>query len=465
MAKALTYEQIRDYMSGEEGNGCKLITSKMEFAEEKIKQNKSNTLIKVRITCKCTNEFITNYENFKRGDKRQCSICGRSYSATKYEDIESFINSHNKCLLITTKEEFDYKHLKRGEQPNNIELDIKCGCKDEYIFKTSFYSFKYRNKQHCNICGHKIVSDSQRFTYDYIKSYIEIESNSGCKLISENYIGCKEDLSIQCSCGKEFKTSFDEFKNAGTRRCSECYNKATGDGNRIWSIKKINMWFDNNLNGYSCTSSNFINSQQNLNITCDKGHSFPMSWNSIYSANHRCPICSLVNRSGKKHPNWKGGISPLHEYLRHNISEWKTESLQFTNFKCCLTSLNKTELVIHHLIPFIDIVREVLIDLNFELKSHFAEYLKEDLRDIALNCKRSHNKNGLGIVLDSKIHKLFHHTYGVRNNTPSQFLEFVHRLESHEFDTYLKENNLTLNINYEILENLLNQNDLSYKAI
>ena len=65
-----------------------------------------------------------------------------------------------------------------------------------------------------------------------------------------------------------------------------------------------------------------------------------------------------------------------------------------------------------------------------------------------------HIKYGLGILVKDELHILFHSEYGKFNNTHLQFKQFIQRLQSGEFNEYLSEHNLTLNLNYEALNKL-----------
>ena len=64
----------------------------------------------------------------------------------------------------------------------------------------------------------------KRYTYEEVKNFIEVESNSGCKLISEQYINSKTKLKIQCKCGNIFYKSLNIFKTQ-KRQCPSCSSK------------------------------------------------------------------------------------------------------------------------------------------------------------------------------------------------------------------------------------------------
>ena len=52
----------------------------------------------------------------------------------------------------------------------------------------------------------------RKLTYEYVKQYVETESNSGCLLLSNEYKGNKIPLEFRCRCGEIFYRRFDNFK-------------------------------------------------------------------------------------------------------------------------------------------------------------------------------------------------------------------------------------------------------------
>jgi hypothetical protein len=65
-------------------------------------------------------------------------------------------------------------------------------------------------------------------TYESVKEFIEVESQSGCELISKNYYSVDDFLDIKCKCGNPFRATFDRFRGKNQRQCKEC----------SWEIKK-----------------------------------------------------------------------------------------------------------------------------------------------------------------------------------------------------------------------------------
>ena len=66
---------------------------------------------------------------------------------------------------------------------------------------------------------------SRKYNHKQVKYYIEVESNSGCLLLSEFYENNKQTLQIQCKCTKPFNKTFDKFKNKKEQQCPNCGRK------------------------------------------------------------------------------------------------------------------------------------------------------------------------------------------------------------------------------------------------
>lgn len=93
--------------------------------------------------------------------------------------------------------------------------------------------------------------------------------------------------------------------------------------------------------------------------------------------------------SGKKNPNWKGGIYPLYETIRKMIEMkvWRDKVYRRDNYTCQICMDNKGgNLNAHHIIPFYKIIK------NFKS-------IEE-----ARNCKLLWNINN-GITLCRECHK------------------------------------------------------------
>lgn len=156
------------------------------------------------------------------------------------------------------------------------------------------------------------------------------------------------------------------------------------------------------------------------------------------------PLCGSEN--GKSN----GGTTGLIQELRSEIVNWKNLSMQLCNYKCIVTNNDFQD--IHHLAPFIDLVNMSFEITKLDKREKVNDYSEAEFNLLKMTLINLHDENILGICLDKKIHKLFHDYYNYTNNIPCQFLDFVYRLDVGEFDNWLQENNLQLNINYQVID-------------
>ena len=112
----------------------------------------------------------------------------------------------------------------------------------------------------------------------------------------------------------------------------------------------------------------------------------------------------------------------LNKYLRGNTYIWKQKSINACNCKCVLTG--STDYAIHHLYNFQYILEEYLKLYNITVLDNINDYTDDELSYITTTFNDFHNTFPLGVCVDKELHKLFHHYYGKRFNTPEQWYEF-----------------------------------------
>ena len=89
--RKLTYEEIKAFIEGPEGNGCKLLTTKEEY-----ESNEMNTESKLEIKCKCGNIFPKSFHNFKSQNQRHCKECGKKEISEAHKGRKSpFYSKHH----------------------------------------------------------------------------------------------------------------------------------------------------------------------------------------------------------------------------------------------------------------------------------------------------------------------------------------------------------------------------------
>lgn len=166
---------------------------------------------KTKILCrhnKCGYEWKVYPNNILKGCG--CLECSGVKKYT-YLEVKAFVEkeSSSGCKLLS-----------KSYANNESLMLFKCSCGE--VFQTTFSRFKNMNVRRCNKCGIKLNAESRTFKYEDIKNYIEVESGSGCKLLSDTYTKSTDKLLIQCKCGAKFNVSFDKFKSRGQQRCKKC---------------------------------------------------------------------------------------------------------------------------------------------------------------------------------------------------------------------------------------------------
>lgn len=209
---AKTYEQIRDYINGE--NGCLLLTTEEEFEEEKTRQDKSNSYIKLKIQCSCNNEFYKNFIDFKAS--KQCQICGAN---KKIKSRRLTLNQ-----VINRFDEYGLQYIS-GEYLNfDSKIVVKCSnCENEMIttLRTAKNAYTNGNVLVCDTCKNNKLRDYFKTDFDMIKK--EYEDNN-CILLSkqEDYKNAWSKLKFIAKCGHEHTSSFQVFKDSKHHMCPKC---------------------------------------------------------------------------------------------------------------------------------------------------------------------------------------------------------------------------------------------------
>ena len=138
MGARLSYEYVKNYIEGKEGNGCKLLSP--EYVDSKTE---------LKIQCACGEVFEKTFNHFKIGKKmcEKCTIKQRVDSRrTPYEKIKNFVNGEqgNGCELLTTLEEYNkyYKNVDKrkfwGWRTHVVNKNIKAKFISETVF--SYYN-------------------------------------------------------------------------------------------------------------------------------------------------------------------------------------------------------------------------------------------------------------------------------------------------------------------------------------
>lgn len=366
--------------------------------------------VKRFIKCKCKIDGHTwDAETTTLLNGRGCIRCSARNS--NKDKIIPISNMKERLKTINP----DIKILSDKTVKANVKLACKClVCNHQWEITWN----NLQRRHGCPKCATKRITDGQRLTIDKIREMIK-DVNENVEILSEIYENAH--IKLKCKCLKEDCNSifYANWNNLSFGKgCPNCAIRDRADARRLSLEEVKNQIFLINPN-ISILSARYINSSSKLKCCC---LSCGNIWKATYSnlkKGRSCPICAKNKMKKEGHPMWKGGITPLHNYLRKNIGEWKQDSIKNSNFKCVITG--KRFDVIHHVYSFDKILKETLETLDLPLYEKINEYTDYQLEQIKKVCLELHYKYGLGVCLTNKLHKKFHYLHGSGDNTKEQF--------------------------------------------
>jgi len=155
---------------------------------------------------------------------------------------------------------------------------------------------------------------NKKWNIDKVRNFIEVESNSGCKLISDIYLEIKSPLKIECKCGNKFTTSFDTFLRSNKRQCNICGRLKTSEKLSL-SFEEVKYFIDiESKSNCKLEQDFYIDAITKMKIKCSCGEIFYTSLNKFKNGKIQCNIC------GRKliadHKRLK--LNEMIEYINNN---------------------------------------------------------------------------------------------------------------------------------------------------
>ena len=285
----------------------------------------------------------------------------------------------------------------------------KCSCCNQLKLTNQFRKQKdckdgFRNKckecckthiYTCQYCGKTFKGDSKKPKY----------CSRECMGKANIKVGSK--VKIKCEiCGKEKEIKKQYYENAEHHFCSlKCrskYRSLYESGINSKSFKRIK------INCEICGKEVFIPERQyksQKHHYCSKECS-NKGWTINYSGENN-PLYGTKRpeMTGENNPSWNPNLTDEErEYkrLEEGLKKWKENVMIRDNYTCQVTGKRGGNLNCHHLNSY-----------------HWDKEHRTDINN--------------GITISEEIHKLFHKTYGYKNNTKEQFEEFKHRYHNGEF--------------------------------
>lgn len=324
-----------------------------------------------------------------------------------------------KYTLEEIKNIVDKKSNSRCEVLSNEYINsrtkmlFKCQCGN--VFERTFNKL-IKGTFLCNDCLNEWRREKYSNSLEEVKETIK---KYGCEYVSGDYKNTKSLLIIKCSCGNLFKKDMQHFIRQ--HQCVECGKEKLRRSKLKYDIEQARKIFA--TKGYVLIENEYIDCHTPMKAICKNGHNCSLILSQFLSGCSGCSVCATQEHSGEKHWNYKGGENEVLDALRKSIKRWKFDVLKYYNFQCYFTN-SKKDVVVHHIKPFMNIVKESCEELNLPLHRKIKDYKSgefEDLKNLVLS---KHTIN-VGVVLQRKVHSKFHSIYGLVNNTEEQFKEFA----------------------------------------
>jgi len=177
----------------------------------------------------------------------------------------------------------------------------------------------------------------KKYVLEFIKRNFEDE---GYTLLSNKYINSDQKLKYICPQGHSHTIRARHWVRG--IRCPYC------DGQGKLTLEFVKDEFKKEK--YILLATKYINARTKLNYICSKGHYNNIAWHH-WKSGYRCPECAIINRCGKNHPQWKGGISAEPYCLIWKDKQYKEDIKKRDNYRCqnpdCWQTSNS--LCIHHI--------------------------------------------------------------------------------------------------------------------
>jgi hypothetical protein len=243
MSKKHNYEYVKNYI---ESLRYKLLST-----------GYSNNKELLDVICPNGHNWKVSFNAFVRN--RRCMKCSGKEKHSIDEIRQNF-------------EKEGYTLLSENYVNNKTKLHLR--CPKGHDWEVRYDVFLSGNR--CLECSGK-----KKYSYDYIKDYIE---SFGYKLLSTEYKNAFGKLKIECPAGHIFLMKWNNFHQG--QRCPECYLLS-----KPFTYDYVKKYIESF--GYKLLSTEYKNCKNKLNVECDKNHKYSVSFN-CFQQGERCPFCSKV---------------------------------------------------------------------------------------------------------------------------------------------------------------------------
>lgn len=305
---------------------------------------------------------------------------------TSYDDVVKFCDE--KGLILLSKKD-EYKN-------DRSKLKIVCkNHKDKGIQETRFTNIK-SNKGCCSYGGSELTGKSKRLNPKDIKNLFKL-NNYIPMFDDEDYKNNQHKLAFICKKHKDKGLQYAQYGalQQGQNGCKYCASESRAEKLRLDEDFVFNEFKKKDL--IVIDGEKYINKDSLIKYRCKLHPEIVQSssYGNLKVVNQPCDICRLED-----------SISNLNRKFRSSIVKWKKKTEIKCNYKCLITGSDKYD--IHHLIPYNQIIKDALNNLNIS-PSETDGYKLQKLKDEII---RLHDVYGEGVCIHPDIHQLFHTIYG-----------------------------------------------------
>lgn len=259
--------------------------------------------------------MIHHYVERKKSTKEIAQLLGCSISTVK-----NYLNKHEiprrKKLTFDIVEETIQTYNPEAKllsfETNVKPLKIKCSCGNE--FERLLGVIKQGKSCLCFDCsGYR--GPANKYTLEEVNDFF---AQTECKLLS-SYVDSKEDISILCSCGDVFVTTFTLYKSGKNRMCCKCLIKKRAKS-QTSSIAEVTKRIEDT--GCHWISGEYENQRSKLIISCLQcNEPYKVIFEKfIFDNQVRCRSCS---KSKSGYELYMEGI-----LTKHNINYLNDKNLE-----------------------------------------------------------------------------------------------------------------------------------------
>ena len=268
---SITWDHIQSgkwcpYCAGNRKHNYQYIKTQIEDVLHKgaklLSSSYTNAYTKLEIQCEKGHLFNTPWTNIQSGS--WCLDCAGTKKKTidyiKYK-IENELHPASKLL---------------SNEYINTHQKLKIQCEKGHRFESPWSSVQ--TGIWCPYCVGK-----NKKTIEEIKNKIENELHQGSKLISTEYFGNKSKLTLQCEKGHTFTAAWGHLQSG--KWCPDC------GGTKTKSITDVKYKIEHELHpGSKLLSKKYFNTHTKLSIMCENNHQFEAAWSTL-QAGFWCPSC------------------------------------------------------------------------------------------------------------------------------------------------------------------------------